>query len=51
MRPKFKVSMELHSRCCSRRDKEFKYGVGEAKFWKWILFAVTFPISIVIRWE
>ena len=37
-------------RCCSRqRDKEFKYGVGEAKFWKWILFAVTFPISIVVR--
>ena len=36
-------------RCCSRHDKEFKYGITEAKFWKWILFAVTFPISIVLR--
>ena len=36
-------------RCCTRRDKEFKYGVTDFKFWKWILFAVTFPISIVAR--
>ena len=38
-------------KCCSREDKEFKYGIAEAKFWKWILFAVTFPISIVMRKE
>ena len=37
-------------RCCSRHDKEFKYGITESKFWKWILFAVTFPISIVVRY-
>ena len=29
--------------------REYKYGIGDLSFWKWILFAATFPLSIVLR--